>query len=212
MKAKKSGFLAKIPRISFNNFKNKTLSRVIFFFLTLVACGFLGYRFKDKFLAGTVNGQPIFRFQLSSRLYSQYGRQVLEDLVVEKLVRQEARKNNVSISRSELDEAITQIEKSLGQGTDLNSILALQGIKRQDFENQVRIQILVKKLLEPQIEITDDEVKKYLEENKSFLTATGEAERLSEAQGKLKDQKMSEKLNSWISDLVQKAKVLRFVQ
>lgn len=198
--------------------KKKTLvrrdyfSRLLFVVLSVVVLGFLGYRFKHRFLAGIVNRQPIFRFQLTSRLYSQYGRQVLEDLIVERLILQEAKKKGIFVSSEELNQNVERIKNQLGQNADLDSILALQGIKKSDFESQLRVQMLVKKLLEKEIPISDGEVAKYIKENREVMTATAEAELASEAKEKLTNQRIAENLNPWIAELVKEAKVLRFVK
>lgn len=198
--------------------KKKTLvrrdyfSRLFFVVLSVVVLGFLGYRFKHRFLAGIVNRQPIFRFQLTSRLYSQYGRQVLEDLIVERLILQEAKKKGIFVSSEELNQNVERIKNQLGQNADLDSILALQGIKKSDFESQLRVQMLVKKLLEKEIPISDGEVAKYIKENREVMTATAEAELASEAKEKLTNQRIAENLNPWIAELVKEAKVLRFVK
>lgn len=186
--------------------------KLIFLLLALVSLGFLGYRFRGKFLAGIVNGQPIFKFQLTKRLYSQYGRQVLEDLIVEKLILQEAKKKGISISKEELSQSIEKIKDQLGPQADLDSVLALQGIKKSDFESQLKVQILVKKLLEKEISISDEEVAKFIKENRKLMEATTEAELAQEAKERLTNQSVTERLNPWIDELIKKAKILSFVR
>jgi len=207
-------FLAKF-RISppfVKNLNKKILKRVIFGLLTLLVIGFLGYRFRDKFLAGVVNGQPIFNFELTGRLYSQYGKTALEDLIVDKLVFQEAKKKGMTVSRQELDEGIATIKKQLGEKADLDSLLSLQGISKADFEHQLETQILVKKILEKEISITDEEIAAYIKENRKLMSASAEADLKAEAKAALLDKKISEQVNSWVSNLIKDAKILRFVR
>lgn len=192
--------------------KKSIFSKAVFFLLTILAVGFLGYRLRPKFLGGLVNGEPIFRFQLTGRLYSSYGRQVLEDLIVEKLISQEAKKEKISVSAEQLNQAIEKIKAQLGEQTDLDSVLAIQGIRRSDFENQLKIQILVQKLLEREVSISKEEIAEFIKENKKIMEATAEADLEAEAKESLLNQKISERLNPWISELVSRAKVLRFVK
>lgn len=193
-------------------FNKKIIKQVIFVILTLFVVGFLGYRFRDKFLAGMVNGRPVFRYELTGRLYSQYGRVVLEDLIVDKLISQEAGKKGMTVSRQEVDEGIAKIKQQLGDKADLDSLLSLQGIKKSDFEHQLETQILVKKILVKEISVTDEEISTYIQENRKLMTATAEADLKVEAGERLMEKKISEQVNSWVSGLLEKAKILRFVK
>lgn len=205
---------SKLPKIRFNKteFNKENLLRIIFVLLTLMTIAFLGYRFKDKFIAGTVNNQPIFRFQLTSRLYSQYGKSVMENLIVEKLIDQEAKTRSVSISAKEMEGALAKIKTQLGEETDYETFLASQGVKKADFERQLELELLVRKLLEKEISVSDEEAGKFITENRKSMTATNEADLVLEAKQNLQEQKFSDNLNSFIGDLVKKAKISRFLK
>lgn len=180
--------------------------------MTIFILGFFGYYFKDKFLVGLVNNQPIFKFQLSDRLYSLYGRQVLEDLIAEKLIYQEAKKKGITVFPEELTKEIDLVKERLGQGTDLDSLLTTQGVKKSDFESQLKIQILVKKLLGDEISISEEEIGDFIKNNKKLMMATTEAELRREAEEKIRQREISQRLNLWIGELFQKAKITRFLK
>lgn len=202
----------RLPKLNNKTINKKAVKKVVFVVLTLFVLGFLGYRFRDKFLAGMVNGQPVFRYELTGRLYSQYGRVVLEDLIVDKLISQEAKKKGMAVSRQELDEGIAKIKQQLGDKADLDSLLSLQGIQKSDFEHQLETQILVKKILANEITVTDEEISTYIKENRKLMTATAEADLRVEAGETLLEKKISEQVNSWVSGLLSGAKILRFVK
>lgn len=213
MKAKKI-LPIKLPRI---NLKANGRS-YLFIFLTIFVVVFLAYHFKvanrilGKFLAGTVNGQPIFKSQLTNRLYTRYGNQILESLIVDTLVRQEAKSKGVVVSQQELEEAIGKIKEQLGQNSDLESILAFQGIERSEFEDGVRVEVMARKLLEKDISITDEEIGQFIKENKKTMAATSEAGLKEEARRVLSDQKLGERINTWIGELEKKAKIERYLR
>ena len=204
----------------FNNFKTglgiffqgKKLRRFVYLFLTVLVFGFLFYRFRDRFIAGMVNGEPIFRFQLSQRLNSQYGRTVLQDLIVEKLIYQEAKTRKISLSPEEFSSAIEKLEKQLGEGTKIESVLALQGIDKTTFEQQLRLQLLVRKIMESRISISETEITDYIKENKAQMEVTSEADLSAEAKNSLLDEKISAEINPWISTLLEKSRISRLVK
>jgi peptidyl-prolyl cis-trans isomerase SurA len=90
-------------------------------------------------------------------------RQVLRGLVDERLRMQEAKRRNISVTKSNLDRAIKLIEEQnrLSAG-GLDSFLARNGIARETMMDQLRAQIawgkLVNRRLRPRITIGDDEI------------------------------------------------------
>lgn len=191
-------------------------SRALIFVLFVLTSGFLVYNFRyrllGKFFAGKVNLDWITKSELSGQLYSRYGRQVFEELIVDSLIRQEAKGKKVEVTRQDLDNAIEKIKKTvLGEEMDLDNLLSLQGVSRQEFEKQLEVQILAQKLLSDQIDVSEEEVNTFIKENKEYLIATDESGLKAEAEEKLREQKIGEKLNTWISDLLEKAQVLRLL-
>ncbi|HUV71858.1 MAG TPA: SurA N-terminal domain-containing protein [Clostridia bacterium] len=190
--------------------KNKNLFIVVA--LTIVIVGLLGYLFRDKFLAGIVNGRPIFRTELNQRLSQSYGKETLENMIIEKLIREEARKNNITVSDKEVEDEIAKLSQSLGEGTKLEDVLAQQRVSMKDFRNQITIRLEVNKLLDKETEVTDEEIDTFIKDNGDMLTATEEAEKRQEAQGIIKEQKLNERIQSWVSELLAKAKINRFLK
>ena len=169
--------------------------------VTLIAL----YYFKGLFIAATVNGQPISRLSIISSLEKQSGKQTLESIIVKTLILQEAKKQNIIISKSGLDQEIKKIESQVSsQGQNLDQLLIVQGMSRKDLTEQIEIQKIAEKLVEKYIKITDKEIEKYIEENKGSL-------KKEDAKLQLKQQKISEKLQSLIQGLQAKAKINHFV-
>lgn len=189
--------------------------KLVFILLAGLVLGFLTYRGRGKilslFLAGQVNGQPVFKSQLSKRLYSRYGKQALEDLIVEELIQQEAKSKGVVISNQDFEQAQEKIKKQLGEKADLDSLLAFQGVNREEFKRQLELEISMRKILEKEIVVSQEEIDSFVKENKKYLAATTEGELTQEAKEKLLDQKVGERVNTWVNDLLGKAKVLRFL-
>lgn len=196
--------------------KEKTLNKkhfkpavIVCLFLILLAL--LVWKNKGLFVAATVNGQPLWRLNIISRLDSQYGKQTLDELVGEMLIRQAAKQNKVSVSKTDLDVKITEIEKSLNGQITLKDALAQQGDSLESFKKRVELQLLLEKLTAGQINISDQEVKDYIEKNKASLTATDEAEMTTEVKQILTQTKQSQVLRQYFTDLQSKAKISKFL-
>lgn len=178
----------------------------------VVLVAVLGYFFKDKFIVAIVDSKPIFRFQLNQKLVSSsLGKQTLEDMIVEALVNKELKKNKVEVKNEEIDAEIEKLSQSLS-GTKLEDFLKLQGMTLKSLKDQLSLRMRVEKFLQKDISITDEKISSFIKENVKTMTATTEAEKKEEAKASILQQEMQNKVQTWISDLLAKAKISRFLK
>ena len=165
--------------------------------------------FRGQFVVANVNGHQISRLDLIRELEKKDGKAVLETLVTERLILQEADKRKVTVSNSEVNSEIAKIEKSVsGQGQNLDVLLSQQGMTRGDLLKQVKIQLLLKKMVGQNITVTDKEINDYIDKNKDSLPAgTDPATLKPQIKTQLEQQKGNEKIQKIISDLQSKAKI-----
>ena len=192
------------------NFPSKKFLLLVI--LLVLLSGFLGYSFRGKFLAAVVNGKPIFRSQFNKKMETSFGKQVLENMIIEELIKQEADKNNILVTQEEIDKEKEKISASLSNNIKLEDALAMQGMTMEDFLHQVKLRLEINKILGKDLAVSDEEISNYVKNNKSSLTATSEAEQKEEARQILQNQKSQEKIQAWIDDLLKKAKITRFLQ
>ncbi len=181
-------------------------------FLAIIIIGFLLYQNKDLFIVATVNNRPISRQRFNQQIESQYGQQVLETMINEELIKQAAGDQKIVISQEKIDEEMAKIEKSLPEGMNLDQALQMQGMSRENLEEQMRLQLAIEEILAPKIQITDEELKQYIEENKDYFSATQEAQIREEAQEGLRQQKLNQNFQSWLQELTEKAKINRWLK
>ncbi|HEX8965440.1 MAG TPA: SurA N-terminal domain-containing protein, partial [Patescibacteria group bacterium] len=194
------------------DFKQKIKNPKYFIPAIIIVLAILAYAFKGQFITAIVNGQPITRAQYISALEAKDGKTVLDSLVVETLINQEAAKKGVTISQKELDADTKQIQDNLTkQGQNLDQLLAAQGMTRADFQTQLKTQKLIEKLLGNNITITDQEIQNYIDQNKDSLPqGISDADLKNQVKQQLFQQKLGEKAQAWIQDLQQKAKITYF--
>lgn len=180
--------------------------------VVVIALAGLGYLFKDKFIVAVINGKPVFSYELSQRLVSSFGKETLENIIVERLIKEEAKSKGVVIGEEDIVKELDKLEKSLGGGMKLEDALKYQGVTLAAFREQLRLRLQVNRILEKDVSISQEELEKYLTDNAKTLIATAESERRAEAQEKIKEQKIAEKVQSWISELLAKAKINRFLK
>jgi len=191
--------------------KNKKLTAAIAFVILIAAI--LLFLFKGFFVAAIVNGEPITRISVIKDLEKQNGKAVLENLIIKKLILQEAKNKGISVTPSEIDSEIVKIESNLkSQGTTLDQALQQQAMTKGQLREEISIQLSMQKLTGADIKISDKEIEDYITQNKSlFPEGTTEAQMKSQARASITQEKTQEKTQKLIEDLKKKAKVQKFV-
>ena len=186
-----------------NPFPFKINKKSLIIILAVIILGAFLYNFRGQFIAATVNGKPVWRFTLLKELEKQAGKQTLDSLITRTLILQEANKQKVTVGVDELNQEIKKIEENLsGQGQDLDYLLSAQGMTRDQLKEQIRIQKLVEKMAGQNIEVADEEVDKYLEQNKSLITKDSNVEEVKAGiREQLRQQKLTEQVQSWLKSL-----------
>lgn len=185
------------------------------FILILGILVFLVYKNKDLFISGTIDGKPIFAWELNGRLRQRFGQQVMQEIISERLVLGEAAKKGIKVSEKELQDKISEIEKGLGGQAKLPDVLKQQGLTMADFREQVELRILVDKMIGDKIKIAQKEIDDFLLKNKDSIESfagSDSAKQKQYAEDSIKQQKTSEEFDKWFNDLKSKAKITSFIQ
>jgi parvulin-like peptidyl-prolyl isomerase len=163
----------------------------------------------NKFLViAWVNNKPISWFEYYKNLDKRYGKDLKEELIVEKLLVDEGKSKGINLNDSEVDAEIQKIETEQGGKEKFDEILTAQGISRPDLKKLVGLQLIRKKLFEKDATVSAEEVEKYIQDNKSQLPEVDDKLRQN-IKDQLTQQKASESFNKWLSDAVNSSKVIR---
>ncbi|WP_246145479.1 peptidylprolyl isomerase [Bacillus rubiinfantis] len=145
---------------------------VVIVLLMAVIAVTLGVTFSNNDTVASINGEKISKDELYNELVEQYGSDTVNQLIADKIVAAEAEKQNVTVSDSELNKQIAQLQESYGGEEAFNQTLESNNTTIEAVKKNMKNYLLVKKILEPDIKITDEEMKTYFEENKdSFAQA-----------------------------------------
>ncbi len=165
----------------------------------------LAYFSKSLFIAAVVNGQPIPRSAVISELEKQGGKQTLSALITRALIIQEAKKRNITVSQKDIDAQLKTIENNVSrQGVTLDEALKQQGMTKNDLVDQIRLQLILQKIVGGNITVTDKEVEDYVSASKDVSK--------EQAKEQLKQQKEQQKIQDYLTQLKEKARVTYFVQ
>ncbi len=167
---------------------------------------------KGIFVAATVNGSPISRLSVISELEKRGGKSALDALISEKLIENEAAKKGVAVTDVEVDEEMEKIEAQItAQGSAFEEALAQQGLTEELLKEEIRIQQLMQKLLADKIAVTNEEVEKYITDNKVTLPKGEEQTAREQIMEQLKDQKLNQEAQLFITNFRNSAKIKYYV-
>lgn len=178
--------------------------------ILIVGLVILGLTKKNLFIAGLINGSPITNLELQQRLNEQFRTQVLNQIIDEKIVLQEAKKQDIVVLDAEVQAKIAQLEARFGGSQVLDNLLNQQGQTRNSIKNQLKVQIAVEKLYDKEATLSAEEVDEFVNRNKKQLQSTDSASQKLEAAAIIKQQRLSQIVKDRFQSLKQKAKIQIF--
>lgn len=180
--------------------------------IAIATAGVLAYFYKGLLIAATVNGSPIGRLSIIQQLEKASGKSLLDSLITEKLIQNEAKAKKITVSNDEINEGIKTVEDQIAaQGGTLEAALAAQGMTMEDLKKQIVLKKEVEKLVADKVSVTDEEVAKYIKDNAIPLPKGQETTTTAQIKDELKNQKISAEGAALIADLKSKAKIQYFV-
>ncbi len=120
----------------------------------------------EKDTLASIDGEKIKKQELYDKLAEQYGSDMLEQMIADKIVDLEAKKEKVQVKDSDIQKEIDRLLETYGDEDTLVSQLEASGSSMAELKKEIAVYVKTKKLLEPRIEITDEEISNYFDENK----------------------------------------------
>lgn len=192
--------------------KNRTLYlRLLVALLIIVALGATLVIKKNWFVAAVVNNQPISTLEYYQNLKEKDSKQVLNQIVQDKLITQEANRKGIVIAQSDLDKKTSDIEKQVGGKDQLKQELQSRNISEAEFKNQIRIQLMVEKLLADKIKISDKEIEDFVAKNKDNNLTGVDLSNKDAVRNQLQNDKLNSQFQSWYQGLEKNAKIYIFI-
>ncbi len=135
----------------------------------LLAAGPAALDFKAT--AAKVNGDAISVADLARECVAQYGDRVLAQMIQLRIVEEAAKKRNITVTDKEIAKRAWQIRAQVQArgrvtGMDFNTWLLMQGLTLRGFVYRVKLELLLAKMVEGQVKVTDEELARYYESHR----------------------------------------------
>lgn len=130
----------------------------------------------DKILESVVGGTFLGQKNIDMKdpknkfVYLIYKDKIVNELIVRELINQEAQKRNIKVSNEEVNKVIDGIAQKLGGKSKMEDTLAANNINKNDFINNIKMDLLTKKLVDNvaiNTVVSDQDAKKFYDANKS---------------------------------------------
>ena len=187
--------------------KSFKFNKFVIIAIVIIAVTLLFTYKKNWIVAASVNGGMISNFEVLSRLNNQYRTQILNQMINEKIILQEAQKQNVLVTPNEINDKIATLEKSVGGKETLDGLLTQQGQTRTGLQDQIKIQLIIEKLYVNEASVSASEITAFVAQNEGQFQATDSAGQQKEAEDSLKQQKLGTLFNQKFQELKTAAKV-----
>lgn len=188
------------------------LSRKNLIIIAVLILALLFWKFKGYFIAATVNGQPISRWQLNNQLQKRFGDQVLENIINERLILAATRQKGIFVTSLEIEGRVKQIEERLKGQMDIEQALKAQGLTREDFRRQIEIQLSIDKTFDKEATISSTEIDDYIKKNSQlYKEATDQGAVKEEVKAFIRQQKVNDLFEKWFEDIRKNAKITKFL-
>ncbi|HYF91701.1 MAG TPA: peptidylprolyl isomerase [Symbiobacteriaceae bacterium] len=118
-------------------------------------------------MVAEVNGDKITKNDLYNRMVAENGASIVQTLIQEKLVDQEAAKANVTVTPAEIDAEIAKIKTRIGGEVAFEQALAQNNITMAQLRDYQAFRVKVTKILKKDIPVKDEDLKKFFDENQA---------------------------------------------
>ncbi|MEA4924471.1 MAG: SurA N-terminal domain-containing protein [Syntrophomonadaceae bacterium] len=193
---------------------SKTIIAIVLALAAGYLIGYAVYGARQNTVA-SVNGEEITKQQLYDEMLRASGEDTLNSLISQKLVAMEIKKQNITVSDEEVQTELQKYYDAYGGEDGFGQTLSENGYTLDEFKKEIVTELSIRKILEPQITITDEELKSYFEENKTLFTPEGQTADFEKSKNDVRDALMQSKLeneySTWQDNLYQQYSVKNYL-
>lgn len=155
----------------------------------------------DDPVVATVNGEQIRRSEYDEAVAQNSGEEVLDNLILERLIVGEARKRNLTADNAEVSRQLDEIKQGFGSDQAFQSALQQQGLTEQSLTRQIEISALLRQMVADQAQVTDDEVNQQYQANAQQYQGQPEADAKQQIREGLLEQKQNTAARDFLDQL-----------
>lgn len=111
----------------------------------------------------------ITQYQLYDEMKNLYGKQMANELVAQTLIKQEAKQQNISVSKEDIDKEVNAMKQQIGSDQAFQEYLSGMGMDEKTLRSKMEVLLTRDKLLDKAFPVTDEQIEQYYEANKAQM-------------------------------------------
>lgn len=161
----------KFSKPNLENYKGlvKPALTVLVVLVSFILVDLLVQYLNNDYSVAVVNGVRITKSEYHEKLEKLYGESTAKQLIDQEIVKQEALKADVTATEEEVQERLDDIITSIGGQESYEAALVANNLTEEDLKVQIEEDIVTKKLLEPTIEYSDEDVKAFFDQYSAVI-------------------------------------------
>ncbi len=126
----------------------------------------------NDYSVAIVDGKRISKSEWNKLLQQAYGSAGATQLIENEVIKQEAKKADITASDEEIQSQVDQIITSLGGQTEYEAALKANNLTDSALKEEIELDILTNKLISPSITYTDDDLKSFFNQYSAQMFPT----------------------------------------
>ncbi|RNB86804.1 regulator [Brevibacillus nitrificans] len=151
----------------------------------------------------------ITQYQLYDEMKNLYGKQMANELVAQSLIKQEAKQQNISVSKEDIDKEVNAMKQQIGSDQAFQEYLSGMGMDEKTLRSKMEVLLTRDKLLDKAFPVTEEQIQQYYEANKAQMGSPAPA--LDKVHDQIKsllaDNNRSENYSKWMETVEKNHKV-----
>jgi len=126
----------------------------------------------NDYSVAIVDGTRVSKSEWNKLLQQAYGQAAATQLIDNEIIKQEAKKADLTASKEEIQTQVDQIVTSLGGQSQYEAALEANNLTDAELKDEIKLDILTTKLLTPTITYTDDDLKSFFNQYSAQMFPT----------------------------------------
>ncbi|MED1952892.1 SurA N-terminal domain-containing protein [Brevibacillus centrosporus] len=151
----------------------------------------------------------ITQYQLYDEMKNLYGKQMANELVAQSLIKQEAKQQNISVSKEDIDKEVNAMKQQIGSDQAFQEYLSGMGMDEKTLRSKMEVLLTRDKLLDKAFPVTDQQIQQYYEANKAQMGSPAPAldKVHDQIKSMLSENNRSENYSKWMETIEKTHKV-----
>ena len=184
-------------------------------FVLLMLTGFIFFtsvpgdrkKAENDWVAG-VNGIKIGEEEFMEALMEHAGPVVLDKLIKEELIRQEAKKQGIVVTEQEVDGYLRKMSEEFVSEDAFREAMSRDGFTERSLRREIENQLYIRKLLEPRVVLDEHAVTAEYELHKEHDVTKSKEELMAEMREALLMEQIVSMSDAWFGELLSRAQIV----